>query len=199
MSEIDFSQYKDHLNELLESFKQSIANYPNVDYNDRASQYSAIRSQYNELRLGINEWNATSATWESNLRARVRDCTDKLKVEVEQLNTTFHAQVAKAARTELLGNAETAELENEMAADEMIANIGETKDLGLNILGELDRHRGKLADISGKVDRLDTGLEHAGGIIHEMQCRDRQRKYFLYGVNAFLLLTLCVFIYYILN
>ncbi|OHS95935.1 hypothetical protein TRFO_37927 [Tritrichomonas foetus] len=199
MSEVEFSQYQDHISNLLNEFKECIQEYPNVGYNDRATQYATIRNKYTQLKLDLSEWNSTAATWPPSLRNKVRNYTDSIKTEVESLNISFNADVTEASRKELLGNSVTSTIDQEAAADSLINNANETKDLGIGILEELDRHRTKLVDISGKVTQLDTGLDRAGGILHEMQCRDRQRKYFLWGVNIFLFITLCVFIYYILK
>ena len=199
MTDIEFAQYQDHITNLLNEYKNSINEYPNVGYNDRANQLSIIRNKYNQLQLDINEWNSTSATWPPPLRNKVRDCTEQIKAEVERLNVSFNSRVTEIARQDLLGNSIGVTLEQEAAANSLIDNANQSKELGMGILDELSRQRGKMGSISTHLTQMNDDLDRTGSVLHEMQCRDRQRKYFLIAVNIFLFITLCVFIYYILK
>lgn len=199
MTDIEFSQYQDHITNLLNEYKSSINEYPNAGYNDRANQLSTIRDKYNQLKRDLNEWNSTSATWPPPLRNKVRECTDQIKAEVERLNVSFNSSVSEIARQDLLGNSIGVSLEQEAAANSLIENANQSKELGMGILDELSRQRGKMGSISTRLTQMNGDLDRTDSVLHEMQCRDRQRKYFLWGVNIFLFITLCVFIYYILK
>lgn len=199
MTDIEFSQYQDHITNLLNEYKSSINEYPNVGYNDRANQLSTIRDKYNQLKRDLSEWNSTSATWPPPLRNKVRECTDQIKAEVERLNVSFNSSVTEIARQDLLGNSIGVSLEQEAAANSLIENANQSKELGMGILDELSRQRGKMGSISTRLTQMNGDLDRTDSVLHEMQCRDRQRKYFLWGVNIFLFITLCVFIYYILK
>ncbi|KAK8863561.1 Vesicle transport through interaction with t-SNAREs 1A [Tritrichomonas musculus] len=199
MTDIEFSQYQDHITNLLNEYKSSINEYPNAGYNDRANQLSTIRDKYNQLKRDLSEWNSTSATWPPPLRNKVRECTDQIKAEVERLNVSFNSSVSEIARQDLLGNSIGVSLEQEAAANSLIENANQSKELGMGILDELSRQRGKMGSISTRLTQMNGDLDRTDSVLHEMQCRDRQRKYFLWGVNIFLFITLCVFIYYILK
>ena len=200
MLETEFSQYQEHIDNLVQTFKNSIKEYPNVGYNDRATQLSSIKKQYNQLKVDLGEWNSTAATWPPLLRTKVYSYIEKVKAEIEQLNVSFNSDITEMARHELLGDQQQeSQLQNEIAADSMIENVNQSKEYGIGILNELDRQRKKMGSIAGHLSQMTGDLDRADSLLHEMQCRDRQRKYFLIAINIFLFITLIVFIYYILK
>jgi hypothetical protein len=84
-------------------------------------------------------------------------------------------------------------------ADSLLDGSNEEKGCGIGILEELGKQRGKLGNISDNVRQLNIDLYHGESLLNEMQCRSRQRKYFLVSVVVFLFATLGLLIYYILN
>jgi hypothetical protein len=84
-------------------------------------------------------------------------------------------------------------------ADGLLDGANLAKDSGIGILDELGRQRTKLGHISGDAHRLSTDLDRGESLLNEMQCRSRQRTFFLVAVILFLFITFGVFIYYILN
>jgi hypothetical protein len=81
-------------------------------------------------------------------------------------------------------------------ADGLLEGASEARECGIGIRDELGKQRGKLGHIAGNMKQLGTDLDRGESLLNEMQCRSRQRKYFLFGVTVFLLVIFGVFVYY---
>lgn len=197
MSEYEFQQYQEHIDSLVSEYRKAINGYPHMNYNDRASQLEKIRSQYNQIRSDISEWEATSATWPSMLRKQVKQYVTSLKPEIEKLNNQFQADASESSREQLLGSAIAQEIDQNRLADELLDNANEIREVGTGILQNLGTQRKTITHFDGMLDDMNSSLSDAESLIGEMRCRDKQRKIFLYGIAVALIITILVFLYFL--
>jgi hypothetical protein len=195
----EHQQFKEHIDSQFSEIKQAITNYPRTGHSARSLAYSQITQGFEQLQCDLKEWQSTSETWDAGLRRSARTYIDQVRADISNLRLAFVAQVSEENRSQLLANAETRTIERDRLADELLGGAGEAKECGIGILDELGKQRSTLMHISGNVKQLDSDLDRGESLLNGMQCRSRQRKLFLVGVCVFLLITIGVFIYYILN
>jgi hypothetical protein len=199
MNEREADQFREYIEGQIDELKRAIRTYPDMGYNDRSSAYSSIRRQFDQIGADLRDWESSIVTLPPELRRRMAEYTKKVRGDLDNLQYGFNDQVAEINRAQLLGDAYTETIEKERMADIAIEGANEAKQLGMGILEEMDRQKATINSISDNVNQLDTDLSVGDGFLNEMECRSRQRTWFLYGVVLFLIITLLVFIYYILK
>jgi hypothetical protein len=199
MSESEYTQFKDHIEAQIADLNESISQYHSKSYHDRAAAYSQISRTFDQISRDLSEWQATAETWPASWRSQVSVYLRQVRANLSAIQQQFTSQVAEANRQQLLGNPSTQTIERDRLADGLLDGANQAKDAGIGILDELGRQRTKLGHIAGNAHQLNADLDRGESLLNEMQCRSRQRKYFLVGVILFLFITLGVFIYYILN
>ncbi|KAH0793196.1 Vesicle transport v-SNARE protein [Histomonas meleagridis] len=199
MTEYDFNQYQEHINGLVDKLKEEIAVHNDVDNNNKSASYAQARNTYVQIQSDIKEWVLMAVTWPATTRNRVQEYTSSVKKDVDTLFSKFTNEASEASRKELLGNPEMHGIGDEEKVDYLVDGANEAKDMGMKLLDELSRQRGSIGNISTHISDLNTSLDKSGSILHEMQCRDKQRKIFLIFVVIFLVITIGVFIWYILK
>ena len=199
MTDQELGEFKEFIDSQMAELRRAISEYPKTGYNDKSAAYSEIRSHCDQISNALNEMESTSATWPSLLKAQVNDYTAGVRSEFANMQYRFNDQVAQENRAKLLGDSYTQTIQQEELADAMLDEVNETRNIGIGILEEMGRQRGTIGSISGNLSKMDNELDTGSALLNEMECRSRQRTFFLYGVVVFLLITIGVFIYYILR
>jgi hypothetical protein len=199
MSESEYAQFRDHIETQIADLNRSISQYPSRGYHDRAAAYSQIARAFDQVSRDLSEWQAAAETWPVAWRSQAAASLRQIRADLATMQQQFTSQAAEANRQQLLGNPDTRTIERDRLADGLLDGANQAKESGVVILDELGKQRGKLGHIAGNVLQLSADLDRGESLLNEMQCRSRQRKYFLAGVVLFLVVTLGVFVYYILN
>lgn len=199
MCEQEFDELRAHIDGQMAELRKCISAYPTLGYNDKTNAYAQIRDQCDQITQSLSETDATAVTWPSSLQAKVREYTSGVRAEFANIQYRFTTQVSEDNRQQLMGDEYTKTLPKEQLANAAIDEMNDTREIGLGILEEMGRQRATIGNISGNLTLLGSELDAGESLLNEMECRSRQRTLFLYGVIAFLLLTLAVFVYYILK
>lgn len=195
----ELEEFQQHIDAEMAELESMIANYSLLGYNDKSAAYAQIRNKTDQISSDLTEMDSTSATWLPELRTQERAYTAKIRSEFANIQYKFNSEVSEENRRRLLGDSHIPTLDQNRAADTLIDDLNDTKEIGIGILQEMDRQRNTIVSISSNINALDTELDTGESLLNEMECRSRQRQYFLYGVVFFMFITVCVFVYYILK
>lgn len=199
MADGELEEFQQHIDAQMQELQILITDYAKLGYNDKANAYSRIRNKFDQISSDLTEMDSTAATWLSELRNRERDYTAKVRSEFANIQYKFNNEVSEENRRRLLGDSYTSTIDQDRLTDALLDDVNDTKEIGIGILQEMDRQRNTITNISGNINSMNTELDTGESLLNEMQCRSKQRTYFLYGVVFFLFVTVCVFIYYILK
>ena len=198
MSLQDFNQCKEHISEEIAEFRKAIERYPTLGYNDRPTEYLVIRNKFNAIESELDEWASSAVTWPPKVRKMAEDAIQNLRTELREIYGSFTTSVTEDNRAKLLGDAKV-ELDDGQVADILLDGVDEATKAGTAILDDLAKQRETITNISSNIGKLNEELDVGESILNEIECRGRQRIFFLYGVYIFLGITFLVFIYYILR
>ena len=199
MTEQELDEFKAHIDGQMSELRKQISQYWDLTYNDKSSAYAAIRDHCDQIEESLNEIDATSVTWPVQLQRMVREYTSSVRADFANIQYRFTTRVSEDNRQQLIGDEYTKTICQEELATAALEELNDTREIGIGILEEMGRQRSTIGNISGNLGKMGAELDVGETILNEMECRSRQRTLFLYGVIAFLVLTLCVFIYYILR
>jgi len=212
-----FDNYEEDFQELKNSLENRVKSIPSLDGTRRQSEIQQAESDIQELEQLLKSMNlsARNVGFNQGLITKIRDYENevsKLKTSLRKATMQIRAQNDRDAlfvgdlkdehlqssldqRERLLSATEKLERSN-TDLQHSIATAEETMGIGIEVMENLERQKGVMMGIRGKLGNINENLGKASRIMRIMARRVVTNKLIMAIIILVLLLAICLIIYF---
>ena len=210
----DLRLLKEDVNSAKTEIQQSMAGFQNLTPEERMEKSKFIENRFSDYKTLVDEASSQLLMWDKTQSTEAKSFIDSSNAEIKKHEYQFQEMKNRCQQRDELFSVANQKGENDQdrhlaknaeelnRGDNLIAQLSQgaasAKDTGLTIMGALNDQGRRIRDLDEHLTRLDTNIETGEGVITEMMCRDQRRRYFLYGIIGFLIVSILVFLYFII-
>lgn len=207
----ELNRLQDEVNGLILEIRKKLDVYDRKTSEERVMLNSTLETEFIDLNSILDDAKNNVLMWESDEKKNGTIYIDKSREEVEKLKQEFislrkkneerdylfNAGNISSSDKHLLYNTKSQLDEGDDIINKFTRSTQLAKDTGLNILGILSEQRTKISGYDDKLSLLESEIDSGQTLVHRIECKEKQRKIFLYIIIAVLVISFLLFLYFI--
>ena len=207
----ELSRLQDEVNGLILEIRKKLDVYDKKTSEERMILNDTLESEFVDLNSILDDARNIVLMWESDEKKNGTVYIDKSREEAEKLRQEFTSLRKKNEERDYLFNSGNLSSSDKHLlyttkthldeGDDIINKFNKStqlaKDTGINLLGILSDQRSKIEGYDDKLSLLEGEIDSGNAMVGRIECKEKQRKIFLYIIIAVLVISFLLFLYFI--